>query len=576
METTLKFFSFLLPIKKFFLLLKPSKKDVYLLYAYAIFSGIISLSLPLGIQSIIGLIMGGQVSFSLVLLITLVMLALLFSGFLQIMQMWLSESIQQRIFVNTAFKFASKIPQFKNENLLKKYLPEVVNKFFDSVSIQKGINKILIDFTAALFQVFSGLLLLSFYHPFFVFFGFFLVFILILMLRLTFPKGLSSSIRESNMKYKVVFWLEEIARNQKLFKINKQGNLPLKKTDHIVNKWVLERKSHFKVLVQQYWFLIAFKLLVTGGLLIIGTNLIFQEQINIGQFVASEIIIVLIINSVEKLIMSLESIYDVTTSAEKLDEALSIETDRTSGFSLDIKNNQLDIDIQNLTIQSKIYKQNILDSISIKIPFGEKICIAGSGGSGKSTLASAISGLIENYEGNIFYNNINLKNINLKDLYQYVSIDFNTNNIFYGSIIENLTLGCQDISIEEVNRVLEICNLKSFVDSLPDGLETELYPNDELLSFSTIKKLEIARNILLKPSLLIMEDFKGTLGKKDEEKLINILLENSNRWTLILISNSSNLAMLCDKIIILEAGKVIAEDSPKNLKDSAEFKEKMN
>lgn len=576
METTLKFFSFLLPIKKFFLLLKPSKKDVYLLYGYAVFSGLISLSLPLGIQSIVGLIMGAQVSFSLVLLITLVMLALLFSGFLQIMQMWLSESIQQRIFVNTAFEFASKIPQFKNENLLKKYLPEVVNKFFDSVSIQKGINKILIDFTAALFQVFSGLMLLSFYHPFFVFFGFFLVSILILMLRFTFPKGLSTSIKESNMKYKVVFWLEEIARNQKLFKINKQGDLPLKKTDYIVNKWLTERKSHFKILVQQYWFLIGFKLLVTGGLLIIGTNLIFQEQINIGQFVASEIIIVMIINSVEKLIMSLEAIYDVTTSAEKLDQALSIETDRTSGFSLEIKNNQLDIDIQNLTIQSKIYNQKIINSVSLTIPFREKICIAGSGGSGKSTLASAISGLIENYEGNIFYNNVNLKNINLKDLYQYVSIDFNTNNIFFGSIIENLTLGCNDISIEEINRVLELCNLKYFVDSLPEGLETELYPNDELLSFSTIKKLEIARNILLKPSLLIMEDFKGTLGRKDEEQLINILLNDSNPWTLILISNSSNLAMLCDKIVILEAGKIIAEGAPENLKNSAVFKEKMN
>ncbi len=568
-------FSYLLPINKFFDLLKPSKKDVYLLYGYAVFSGLINLSLPLGIQSIVGFIMGAQMSFSLYLLIGLVLLGIVFSGFLQIMQMWLSEAIQQRIFVKTAFDFADKLPRFKNENLLKKYLPEVVNKFFDSVSIQKGINKILIDFTSAIFQVFSGLLLLSFYHPFFVFFGLFLVLFLVFLIRLTFPAGLKTSIQESNMKYKVVFWLEEIARNQKLFKINKQGNLPIKKTDKIVSKWISERKEHFRILIQQYWFLVAFKLLVTGGLLIIGTHLIFSEQINIGQFIASEIIIILVIGSVEKLIMSLESIYDVATSAEKLDQALSIETDSENGHPLSPKNNKIDIVVDELTVKSALYNVNILENINLKIASGERVCIAGKGGSGKTTLASVLTGLIHNYEGNVLFNDVSLKNIKLKDFYQYVSADFNNENIFHGTILENLTLGCENIPLEKIYETLEQCNLTYFLNSLPDGLDTMLYPNDELLSFSVVKKLEVARNLILKPSIMIVEDFKGTLAKKDEEQLLSLLLDKKNDWTLIFVSNKLEIAQKCQRLIFMHKGNMLHDANYEDLKTKQEIIENL-
>jgi ABC-type bacteriocin/lantibiotic exporter with double-glycine peptidase domain len=567
--------SYLLPIKKFYALLKPSKKDVFLLYGYAVFSGLINLSLPLGIQSIVGFIMGAQMSFSLYLLIALVLLGMFFSGFLQIMQMWLSESIQQRIFVKTAFDFADRIPRFKNENLLKKYLPEVVNKFFDSVAIQKGINKILIDFTSAIFQVFFGLLLLSFYHPFFVFFGIFLILFLVVLIRITFPAGLRTSLQESNMKYKVVFWLEEIARNQKLFKINKQGNLPIKKTDYVVSKWIHERKDHFKVLVQQYWFLVGFKLLVTGGLLIIGTNLIFTEQINIGQFIASEIIIILVINAVEKLIMSLEAIYDVATSAEKLDQALSIETDKESGQPIVAKNNKIDISIQNLSVKSKLYDIKILKNISLEVFGGERICLAGKGGSGKTTLASVMTGLMSEYEGNILFNDVPLSKIQLKDFYQYVSADFNNNNIFHGTIVENLTLGNESISKQEIKDVLEKCNLLSFVNSLPEGIDTILYPNDELLSSSVIKKLEVARNLLLKPSIMIVEDFEGSLSKSDETQMMNLLLDESNQWTLVFISNKIEFAKKCQRLVFMDKGEILLDDHYEQIKNKAEIIENL-
>lgn len=398
---------------------------------------------------------------------------------------------------------------------------------------------------------------------------------MVLLIRITFPAGLKTSLQESNMKYKVVFWLEEIARNQKLFKINKQGNLPIKKTDYVVSKWIGERKEHFRVLVQQYWFLVGFKLLVTGGLLIIGTNLIFAEQINIGQFIASEIIIILVINAVEKLIMSLEAIYDVATSAEKLDQALSIETDKETGQEIDIKNNQINISIENLSVKSKLYNVNILENIDLDIQSGERICIAGKGGSGKTTLATVISGLISDYDGNISYNDVPLNKIQLKDFYQYVSADFNNNNIFHGTIKENLTLGSEHISKQEIKEVLDKCNLSGFVNNLPEGIDTILYPNDELLSSSVIKKLEVARNLLLKSAIMIVEDFEGSLSKSDETQMMNLLMDSNNRWTLIFISNKIEVAKKCNRLIFMDKGKILLDNPYELLKNKTEIIENL-
>lgn len=575
-EQSTHFINYLLPIRKFFKLLKPSAKDVYLMYGYAIFSGIIALSLPLGIQSIIGFIMGAQMSFSLFLLISLVLLGLLFSGFLQIMQMWISESIQERIFVRTAFEFAHKIPRFKNEALNNVYLPELVNRFFDSTNIQKGLNKILIDFTSAIFQVLFGLLLLSFYHPFFVFFGLFLIFLLFVLLRFTLPRGIASSLRESKMKYKVVFWLEEVARNQKIFKLNNHKDFSLHKTDKLVSHWLKERKGHFKILIQQYWFLVGFKLLVTSGLLIIGTNLIFAEQINIGQFVASEIIIILVISSVEKLIMSLEAIYDVATSAEKLDQVLSMPIDEQGVYKLESKDNKIEIELNNLSVNSMIYDAKILKNINLVIKPGEKVCLVGKGGSGKSTLSNLLSGINQNYEGNILFNKISLKNINLEDLYTYISGDFGNQSIFNGSLYENLTLGRNDIEMSHIIKAIEDTNLTEFIGNLPNGLNTVLYPNDELLSNSIVKKIEIARNLILKPAILVVEDFIGTMGREDEARICKLLTSKETEWTLIIVSNSSLLASMCDRIIYLEKGEIKINDHFENLKNRKEITETLN
>ena len=206
-------------IKRLWQLLHKYRHEVNSIYVYAFFSALISLTIPIGIQAIINIIQSAQISTSWIVIITLVTLGVIVSGYLMIMQHVVSENIQQKIFVNSAFDFANRISKFKTESVDKIFIPELVNRFFDTIIVHKGVSKILLDYSIALIQIVLGLTLLMFYHPFFISFAVALILIVIIIIKFTFPIGLKTSIRESKYKYELVHWLEDLGRSMKTFKL---------------------------------------------------------------------------------------------------------------------------------------------------------------------------------------------------------------------------------------------------------------------------------------------------------------------------------------------------------------------
>ena len=190
------------PYQRFWLLLKPDSKEIYQVYTYAFFKGVIALSLPVGIQSIINLIQGGSVSASWMVLVVIVTMGIAMGGYMQLMQMRITETIQQKIFTRAAFDFTYRIPKIKLEEIYKHYVPELMNRFFDVLTLQKSLSKIIIDFSTAILQIVFGLLLLSLYHPFFILFSILLVILVYTIIKLTSKRGLETSLAESKYKYK--------------------------------------------------------------------------------------------------------------------------------------------------------------------------------------------------------------------------------------------------------------------------------------------------------------------------------------------------------------------------------------
>jgi len=546
------------PLQRLFRLLNPDRKDIFRIYFFAAAGGIINLVLPLGVQAIFTYLSGGMISTSLVILVTLVVFAIVFTGLLQVMQMGLIEGIQQKLFHRAAFEFAVRLPRIKIERLKGSYAPELMNRFFDVINLQKGLSKILLDLSGAILQILFGLILLSFYHPFFIVFGVFLLTMLYAVLQYTGPRGLRASIEESTYKYQVVYWLEEIARTLDTFKLAGQTKFPENKTDALVNGYLKAKSKHFGVLVSQYSFIVVFKAMVAGGLLIIGSYLVLNSQINMGQFVAAEIIIILLLNSVEKLILSTEPLYDVLTSLEKIGAITDMELERESGimFNPERKKEPMTVDVTELRYGTNHLGEPLIHGLNLNIAAGERVMINGVSGSGKTTLLELIAGLRTEYHGNISYNGIPASSINLNSLRSCIGDSLSDEEIFEGTIAENISLQKPWITHEDILWASTKLGLHDFVVQLENGYETKLKPSGSGLPDHIVKRIKIARSTADRLPLVLWQESMNSLTQTDKTKLIEFMVDRENPWTLIVGSGSMDLAQKCDRVVIIQDGGI--------------------
>jgi ABC-type bacteriocin/lantibiotic exporter with double-glycine peptidase domain len=547
-------------LQRYMSLLKLDKKDIYQVLFYAIFAGIVSLSLPLGIQAIINLIQGGQISFSWVVLVVVVILGVALVGFLSLMQLRITENIQQKIFIRSSFEFSSKFPKINFTDLYNYYPQDLANRFFDTLNIQKGTSKLLIDFSSALLQIIFGILLLSLYHPFFILFGFLLFILLFSIFKYSFLPGLESSLKESKYKYKVASWIQEIARNNFSFKRYQSSEFALEKNNKLVAEYLNYREKHFSVLKRQFKQLIFFKIIITTSLLTIGGYLVLQQQMNIGQFVAAEIIILLVLGSVEKIILGLEALYDVLTSVEKIGQIsdLKIEESHSNNDPKSCYTN-LTLELNEINFSFPDNSKKVLKNISLHIKQGEKIYLEGFNASGKTTLIRILSGLINPTSGLFFINDDTFKKIDLEQYRSQIATVVSGETPFEGTILENITFNNPEITGEQIRWAIEKVKLTNFIKSLPDGLDTKLLPDGKELSSSNAQKILLARSIINKPKMLLLEDALDKMDEIDANEVIDFIMDPSNNWTVIVTSKNKHWKQKSSRVIAIDKGIIISD-----------------
>ncbi|MEM9329494.1 MAG: ATP-binding cassette domain-containing protein, partial [Bacteroidota bacterium] len=497
---------------------------------------------------------------SIYFLIGIIIVGVMGSGVLQVLQIMIVEFLQRRVFTKAAFEFAYRVPRIKMEAVLNLHFPELMNRFFDVLTIQKGLPKLLIDLSTGVIQILFGLLLLSLYHPFFVFFGVALLGTLFLIFYFTGPKGLESSIIESKYKYKAVYWLEELARALYSFKLSGTTDLPLKRTDYFVNNYLKNRRKHFRILVSQYAYVLFFKAMVTAGLLIIGTVLVVRREITLGQFVASEVIIILILNSVEKIISYVDVVYDMLTAVDKISHVTDLPLERSGGIDVEIdQNTGFEIDINNLTYKFQNGTRPAIQNVSMGINAGERICISGTGGSGKTTLVNAIAGMYTSYQGTITYNKYSLRDLDRVHIRDRIGKNVSTEDIFEGTILDNILVGKPFIDERAAIDAIEQVGLHKEITGLPEGLETPILAGGKGFSETFIQKLILARCLAKQPNLLILNDFFVSFSKSERLDLISKVTDESCKWTLIVVSNDPLVMASCERVVYLRDGSVIAD-----------------
>jgi ABC-type bacteriocin/lantibiotic exporter with double-glycine peptidase domain len=533
------------------------KGEIYSIYFFASMYGVIQLSIPLGIQMIVNFIQAYTFSTSLWVLIALVLAGVLFSGALQVTQMRIIERINQKIFSRYALEFAYRIPKLDMQGVDDYYLPELVNRFFDTVGVQKGLGKLLIDIPMASIQIIFGIILLSFYSQVFIVFGILLFIILFFIIFFTSKRGIETNNEESNYKYAVAGWLEEMARSFRTFKFSVDANLHIKESDRLVSKYLDARTSHFRVLLTQYWSLIGFKMIITGTMLIVGAVLAINNQINIGQFVAAEIVILMIMASVEKFIFSLDVVYDLFTSVDKLNKVLDKPLENSGTIQFSPADKGVEIKLKDLSFGFPA-NPKILHNISAHIPSGNKVCIIGSEGAGKSLLLRMLTGAYDNYTGSVLLNNIPINNYNQRSLNQHTGIILNDQDIFQGTVLNNITLGNTAISLQDVTRLASITQFDQYISHLKDGYSTVLDVAGKRLSKSTIQKILIMRALVHKPGLLLLENPWSALNNDNKESVQEHIVRELPNTTVLVATNDTAFARKCDQVIIMEHGTIRA------------------
>jgi len=527
------------------------KKDVASIYIYAILSGLVQLSIPLGIQAIVSFVLGATMVTSLYLLIGFVVLGTFLYGVFRVKVMQIIEKIQQKIFVEYSIAFAKKLPKIDLAATKKYYLPELVNRFFDILNLQKSISKILLEIPTALIQIFFGIILLSFYHVWFLVFGAVVIIIVGCIFYFTMDSGIQSSVEESNKKYEVASWLEDIASAIKTFKINSKSDMHLTGTDERVAQYLDHRTSHFKVLLFQYKSIIGFNVTITLVMLGIGTYLLINQKLNIGAFVATEIVVIMIMSAVEKLIKSLESYYDMIASVLKLHKVTGLREESNGEIVLESTARGMEVVFKDVSL-------NFADSrpvfihLNFTIPANSLTMISGQVGAGKSMLLNMIAGFYEPSGGTVLFDKIPIKNIDKIALRNRIGLYMEDMTIIKGTLHENLVLGRENISTEDILRLAESIGIEQLSDQFSNGFYTLLSETDTEISFSSRKMILILRALLGNNRLLLLEDPLDGMDEVFRKKLTQYLDEIKQHTTVILVSKEKEVMEIADQHLYLQ------------------------
>lgn len=557
------------PLRRFLNMLHPDRRDIGYIYLYAVLVGLIALVGPLGVQAIINLIAGGTFNFSLVVLVIVVTGATLMLGTLKIMQYIVAETLQRRVFARAALEFAYRLPRIKLEALQKHYPPELVNRFFDTLTVQKGLPKILMDISGAVMQIIFGLTLVALYHPFFAAFGAILAVVLFLLLRVAAPRGMRTSLVESKYKYKVAGWLEDVARAANTFKLAGGERLSMRKTNDLVGGYLDSRRDHFRVLLFHYGGLVIFQAVVTCSFLLLGGNLVIENQINIGQFVAAEIIIIAIVSNAEKLIFTLDVVYDTLTGVEKIATVTDLPLEKGGELQFDAidSGKGLEVELHDLSFTYPESGMRALSDINLKINAGESVCIAGYNRSGRSTLIRILAGMRFDFDGKISYNKVPAGNLDLDSLRRNIGDYSPEESIIPDNLTNNICLGHPDVDFERIKWALELVQLDDWISEQPMGYDTELLAEGLNVPRSVRVRLLLARAIIRRPRLLVLGSLLEQLEPVIRKKIIGRLTDEDTPWSLVVISNDTVVAEACDRAIVMRRGSVIAEGTPRELID---------
>jgi ABC-type bacteriocin/lantibiotic exporter with double-glycine peptidase domain len=447
----------------------------------------------------------------------------------------------------------------KAESLDGVYAPELVNRFLDIVIVQKSTALLLLDGVNLVFSTLIGMVLLSLYHPLLLMFVAGLIVLIVLAIWLLGRGAVESSIRESMMKYNLVNWFEEIAHFPFLFKGPGGYSLAYERANQLATGYVKARERHFHILIRQISGLLTLQVFAAAILLSVGGYLVISQQITVGQLVASELIMASIVGALTKMGKKLEAWYDALAAMNKLGLIFDLDIEREDGERRVDHKSGAHIHAEGLAFSYD--RTPLFSGLNFTILPGSRTAIVGAHGSGGSTLLNILFGLRQPTAGFVRIDGLDIRNSYLESLRESVML-LRRDEIVSGTIIENLRLGSSDIGMEEIQIALTKVGLLDELLHRPEGLNLQLKIEGAPLSGNQRTRLLLARAIVQRPKLLLIDELFDGLDTDSLNQLSATVLGKSQDWTVVLTTRDHDVTLKCDQIIKLAPSLVSDGTSP--------------
>jgi putative ABC transport system ATP-binding protein len=535
------------PLNRLMALLKPESGDVWIVLVFALMSGLLSMTTPLAVEALVNTVAFGRFLQPVVVLSMMLLAFLIFQAAMKALQTYVVEIIQRRLFARIAADLSFRLPKARLDAMDKYYPPELVNRFFDVMTVQKVTAQLLLDGVSIVLSAAVGMAVLAFYHPYLLAFDVALILLLLFTILVLGRGAIYTSIKESKTKYAMAAWLEDLARCPTAFRYDGASEFALERSDELIFDYLTARKKHFRVLMRQVLFLLLTQAVASTALLAIGGWLVISGQLSLGQLVAAELIVAVVVGSFAKLGKHIESFYDLMASVDKLGSLLDLPIERTDGLL--VAPVATGVSVQNVSYH-RTDGAEVLSNVSLEIAPGNVLALSGESGCGKTLLLDMLFGMREPSAGSICINGVDPRDLRPDVLRRRVALARDV-EVFDGSLGTNIHLERPDISINDVREVMEAVGLTAGIQSLAEGLDTHLTARGAPLTTGQLRRLMLARALVGRPELLLIDELLDSLSDDEAVEMLNRLKATFPSMMMLIVTNRVRVKESVDRVVKL-------------------------
>ena len=504
--------------KQIYNALKNEKSFYLAVLVYSIFISLISVAIPISVQSLVNTVTFGVVIQPIVVVTLLLLTLLLVSTFLNTFMIKVIENFNYHFFARSVERITKALLGSSTLKLVKMNHVSFANRYFDIMTVQKSMATILSEGIYIVLQIFIGMLLISLYHPYFLIFDLILITCLFLIWKIFGESALKTAILESKQKYAVASWLNELSRLNILFK--RHSDFAFNKSETLVKNYINTRKTHFRFLLAQIIGLLLLYALLSAFVLGVGGFLVIKGELSIGQLVAAELIVTLILTSLSKSGKLLEKLYDLTGAIDKLEQFNDIKGKEVQVLSGNKDKIEVHLPIfdkfisaSKFRLELNCHKNYKISSLSLNL---------------KNWFLGTLIGRQELDGGQIILPYKMNNSISRQESFYRTFYVLSYPEIFHGSFAENLLMETKSSDHSEILNILNLVGLKDKILNMDAGLETQLYPCGYPLVNGDLILLDLARSILVAPLFIVITDIFKTLPKLLQDEYLDYIKNETN------------------------------------------------